>query len=74
MKLSVRIPENQTRFHPHTGPIVTASPASPVSVARNPDHYTTEAVYFILHKIYKFSSYLTGSTIHLRSVASNSDH
>jgi hypothetical protein len=44
------------------------------SVARNSDHYTTEAVYFLLHNIYKFSSYLTGSTIHLRSVARNTDH
>jgi hypothetical protein len=44
------------------------------SVARNSDHYTTEAVYFLLHNIYKFSSYLTGNTIHLRSVASNSVH
>jgi hypothetical protein len=43
-------------------------------VARNSDHYTTEAVYFLLHNIYKFSSYLTGSTIHLRFVARNSDH
>jgi hypothetical protein len=32
------------------------------------------AVYFLLHNIYKFSSYLTGSTIHLRSVVRNSDH
>jgi hypothetical protein len=44
------------------------------SVARNSDRYTIEAVYFLLHNIYKFSSYLTGSTIHLRSVARNSDH
>jgi hypothetical protein len=43
------------------------------SVARNSDHYTAEAVYFLLHNIYKFGSYLTGSTIHHRSVASNSD-
>jgi hypothetical protein len=34
----------------------------------------TEAVYFLLHNIYKFSSYLTGNTIHLRCVARNSDH
>jgi hypothetical protein len=27
-----------------------------------------------LHNIYKFSSYLTGITIHLRSVARNSGH
>jgi hypothetical protein len=44
------------------------------SVPRNSDHETTEAVYFILHNIYKFSSYLTGNTIHLRCVAKNSDH
>jgi hypothetical protein len=44
------------------------------SVARNSDHYTTEAVYFLLHNIYKFSSYLTGNTKHLRSLARNSDH
>jgi hypothetical protein len=44
------------------------------SVARNSDHYTIEAVYFLLHKIYKFSSYFTGNTTHLRSVAGNSDH
>jgi hypothetical protein len=44
------------------------------SVTRNFDHYTIEAVYFLLHNIYKFSSYLTGSTIHLRSVARNSDY
>jgi hypothetical protein len=43
-------------------------------VARNSDQYTTEAVYFLLHNIYKFSSYLTGNTIHLRSVARNPDH
>jgi hypothetical protein len=43
-------------------------------VARNSDHYTTEAVYFLLHNIYTFTSYLTGNTIHLRSVARNSDH
>jgi hypothetical protein len=44
------------------------------SVARNSGHDTTEAVFFLLHNIYKFSSYLTGSTIHLRCVARNSDH
>jgi hypothetical protein len=44
------------------------------SVARNSDHYTAETVYFLLHNIYKFSSYLTGNTIHLRCVARNSDH
>jgi hypothetical protein len=44
------------------------------SVVRNSDHYTTEAVYFLLHNIYKFNLYLTGHTIHLRSVARNSDH
>jgi hypothetical protein len=43
------------------------------SVARNSDH-TTEAVYFLLHNIYKFSSYFTGNTIHLHCVARNSDH
>jgi hypothetical protein len=42
--------------------------------ARNCNHWTTEAVYFLLHNIYKFSSYLTGNTIHLRCVARNSDH
>jgi hypothetical protein len=41
------------------------------SVARNSDHETTEAIYFLLHNIYKLSSYLTGNTIHLRSIASN---
>jgi hypothetical protein len=30
-------------------------------------------VYFLLHNIYKFSSYLTGITIHLLSVARNSE-
>jgi hypothetical protein len=30
-------------------------------VARNSDHKITEAVYFLLHNIYKFSSYLTGN-------------
>jgi hypothetical protein len=44
------------------------------SVGRNSDHQTTEAVYFLLHNIYKFSSYLTGNTIHLQTVARNSDH
>jgi hypothetical protein len=44
------------------------------SVARNSDHKTTEEVYFLLQNIYKFSSYLTGNTIHLRSVARKSDH
>jgi hypothetical protein len=39
------------------------------SAAMNSDQYTTEAVNFLLHNIYKFSSYLTGNTIHLRSVA-----
>jgi hypothetical protein len=28
--------------------------------------------YFLLHNIYKFSSYLTGNIIHLRSIARNS--
>jgi NADH:ubiquinone oxidoreductase subunit E len=31
-----------------------------------------KAVYFLLHNIYKFSSYLTGNTIHLGCVARNS--
>jgi hypothetical protein len=44
------------------------------SVARNTDHYTTEAVYFLLHNIYKFSSYLTGVTTNLHSAARNSGH
>jgi hypothetical protein len=44
------------------------------SVARNSDHWTTEPVYFLLHNIYKFSSYLTGNTIHLSSCARKSDH
>jgi hypothetical protein len=44
------------------------------SVARNPALKTTEAVYFLLHNIYIFISYLTGSTIHLRSITRNSDH
>jgi hypothetical protein len=30
--------------------------------------------YFLLHNIYKSSSYLTGITIHLRCVARNSHH
>jgi hypothetical protein len=33
-----------------------------------------EAVYFLLHSIYKFRTYLTGNTIYLRSVARNSVH
>jgi hypothetical protein len=32
------------------------------------------AVYFLLQNIYKFSSYLTRNTIHLRYVARNFDH
>jgi hypothetical protein len=44
------------------------------SVSRNSDHSTTEAVYFLLRNIYKFSSYLRGNTIHHHSVARNSDH
>jgi hypothetical protein len=44
------------------------------SAARNYDHWTREAVYFLLHNIYKFCSYLTGNTIHLRCVTRNSDH
>jgi hypothetical protein len=44
------------------------------SAATDSDHKTTEEVYIFLHNIYKFSSYLTGNTIHLRSVARNSDH
>jgi hypothetical protein len=44
------------------------------SVARNSDHQTTEAVYFLLLNMHKVSSYLTGSTMHLSSVARNSDH
>jgi hypothetical protein len=47
---------------------------TPGAAARNSDHYTTEAVYFLLHNIYKSSLYFTGSTIHLRSVARNSNH
>jgi hypothetical protein len=43
------------------------------SAAGNSDRWTTVAVYFLLHNIYKFSSYLTGSTIYLRYVAMNSD-
>jgi hypothetical protein len=38
------------------------------------DHWSTKAVYFLLHNLHKFSLYLTGSTIHLCSVARNSDH
>jgi hypothetical protein len=49
-------------------------PRTSGSVARNCDHLTTEAVYILLHNIYKFSSYLTGSKIHLRCVARNSGH
>jgi hypothetical protein len=44
------------------------------SVARNSDHWITEAVCFLLHNIYKFSSYLTASTLHVQSVARHSDH
>jgi hypothetical protein len=44
------------------------------SVARNSDHWTKEAVYFLLHNIYKFSSYLTRNTTYLRSATRNSDH
>jgi hypothetical protein len=44
------------------------------SAARNSDQKTTEADYFLLYNIYKFSSYLAGITIHLRSAARNSDH
>jgi hypothetical protein len=44
------------------------------SAARNSDYYTTEAGYFLLHNIYKFSSYFAGNRIHLRSVVRNSDH
>jgi uncharacterized protein YcbK (DUF882 family) len=53
---------------------IELEPSTSGAVARNSDHQTTEAVYFLLHNIYKFCSYLTGSTIHLRSVARNSDH
>jgi hypothetical protein len=53
---------------------LTGSTIHLLCVARNSDHYTTEAVYFILHNIYKFSSYLTENTIYLRCVARNSDH
>jgi hypothetical protein len=34
-------------------------------VASNSDHWTIEAVYFLLHNIYKSSSYLTENTTHL---------
>jgi hypothetical protein len=44
------------------------------SVARISDHWTTQAIYFLIHKIFKFSSYLTANTIHLRFVARISDH
>jgi hypothetical protein len=44
------------------------------SVASNSDYQATEAVYFLLHNIYNFSSYFTGNTINLRSAARNSDH
>jgi hypothetical protein len=44
------------------------------SVARNSVDYTTEEVYFLLHNIYKFSSYLAGNTIHLCCEARNSDY
>jgi hypothetical protein len=49
-------------------------PETSGSVARNSDNWITEEVYFLLHNIYKFSSNLTGNTIHLRSVARNSDN
>jgi hypothetical protein len=40
------------------------------SVARNSDHQTTEAAYFLHNiRVYKFRSSLTGNTIHLGSVA-----
>jgi hypothetical protein len=44
------------------------------SIAMNSDHQTTEAVYFPLYNIYKLSTYITGSTIHLRSADRISDH
>jgi hypothetical protein len=44
------------------------------SVARISDNWTTGAVYFLLRNIYKFSSYLTGNTVHLRYAAKNSGH
>jgi hypothetical protein len=44
------------------------------SVARDSDHQTTEAVYFLLHNVYKFSLYVTGNTIPLRSISNNSVH
>jgi hypothetical protein len=44
------------------------------SVARNSDHQTTGAVYFLLRNINKLSSYLTRITMHFRYVARNSDH
>jgi hypothetical protein len=43
------------------------------SVARNSGHWTTETIYFVLHNIHKFSSYLIGITIHLHCVARISD-
>jgi hypothetical protein len=37
--------------------------------------FSTQQIYIYIYiYIYKFSSYLTGSRIHLRSVARNSDH
>jgi hypothetical protein len=49
-------------------------PGTSGSAARNSDHLTTEAVYVVLHGIYKLSSYLTGNTIQLFSIVRNSDH
>jgi hypothetical protein len=40
----------------------------------NPPPHRSVAVYFLLHNIYKFSSYLPGNTIYLRSVARLSNH
>jgi hypothetical protein len=68
------------RVDPVPDPLLLRKPGSAENrtvtsgfVARNSDHYITEAVYFLLHNKYKFSSYLAGSTIHLRCVARNSD-
>jgi hypothetical protein len=43
-------------------------PWSSGSVARNSDHWTTEAAYFLLHNINKFNSYLTVNTIHFQEL------
>jgi hypothetical protein len=67
---------NNKHTHTHTHTLLTSSLAitNSTNTAFAPTHSPLEAVYFLLHNIYKFSSYLTGNTKHLRCVARNSDH